>query len=272
MPNPIYRRVRLAPTLCAAFWLLASASPVAAQRRAVFRGQVFDSAGTQLGNVQVTLAEANRTARTDSNGMFAFRELAPGFYHVTLREPGFHPITGTARVAAADSIDLKFWMKSAQVQLDTVHVSDAGPGDPLADFKRRMAYGVGTFITSETLDRLQDWHLSSLIRSQAGRVQLAPLPAGGWTLVSQIPSACLDRSCPAVPLCYMAVWVDGIRVFAPGMGQPPPDLSRYRVADLVGVEVYAGAAETPLELNATGSSCGTIVLWTRMGRAGTGRN
>lgn len=250
--------------------MVGGAARLVAQRSAVLRGQVFDSAGIPLASVEVELREPYRVVRTDTAGMFAFREVTPALYHVTLRRPGFRAITGTARIAAGDSIDLRFRMRRADVQLDTVHVSQPARGDPLADFKRRMAYGTGTFITSERLDELRDWHLSSVIRAEASRVQLAPLSSGGWTVASQVPSACLGRSCPSVPICYLAVWVDGIRVYAPGVGEPP-DLSAFRTADLVGVEVYAGAAETPLELNATGSSCGTIALWTRMGKRGTGR-
>lgn len=270
MAATAHRRVRLAPFVRTIIATLACAPPLAAQHHAVFRGQVFDSAGAPLGNVEVTLRESQRVARTDSDGVFAFHDVSPALYHVSLREPGYRAIAGTARIAAGDSIDLKFWMRRAAVELDTVHVAQASPSDPLADFKRRMAYGTGTFITSDRLEELQDWPLSSIVRADAGRVLIAPLGSGGWAVASQAPSSCLSRSCPSVPICYLAVWVDGVRIYAPGMGEPP-DLSAFRTADLVGVEVYAGAADTPLELNATGSSCGTIALWTRMGKQGTKR-
>ncbi len=270
MATTTHRRTRFASTLFLAVATLGSATPLAAQQHAVFRGQVFDSSGHALAQVEVTLREANRVTRTDSAGVFAFREVVPALYHVTLRQPGYRPIVGTARISPGDSIDLRFRMNRAQVELDTVHVSQVPPSDPLADFKRRMAYGVGTFITSDRLDALRDVRLSSIIRGEAGRVQIAPLPTGGWAVATQVPSSCIGRSCPAMPICYLAVWVDGLRVYAPGMGEPP-DLSAFRTADLVGVEVYPGPADTPLELNATGSSCGTIVLWTRMGKQGTSR-
>ena len=250
--------------------LAGSASPLAAQQRAVLRGQVFDSAGTPLTNVEVTLHEAQRVARTGADGAFAFHDVVPALYHVSLRQPGYRPIVGTARIAAGDSIDLRFRMRRVEVQLDTVHVSEPAAGDPLADFKRRMASGTGTFITSDRLDELKDWHFSSVILAEATRVLLAPLSTGGWAVASQVPSSCLGRSCGSTPVCYMAVWVDGVRIYAPGVGEPP-DLSSFRTEDLVGVEVYPGPATTPLELDATGSSCGTIALWTRMGKRGTER-
>ncbi len=265
-----HRRVHLVPTLSLLVATLASTAPLAAQQHAVFRGQVFDSTGAPLQNVEVTLHEAQRVARTNASGVFAFHDVAPAFYHVRLRQPGYRAIAGTARISAGDSIELRFRMRRVDVQLDTVRVSQIAPGDPLADFKRRLAYGTGTFITSERLDELKDWHFSSVVRAEAGRVQIAPLSTGGWTVASQEPASCIGRSCGSAPVCYLAVWLDGIRIYAPGVGEPP-DLSAFRTEDLVGVEVYPGAAETPLELNATGSSCGTIALWTRMGKRGTGR-
>lgn len=245
--------------------LTAGASvPLAAQHGGIFRGQVFDSAGSRLENVEVTLAEAHRATRTDSNGVFAFRAVPPGLYHVELRQPGYRPITGTARIAEGDSIDLRFRMGLLNPQLDTVHVSQTAVGDPLSDFKRRMAYGVGTFITRDKLEALSDWGLASVLRSQAGRIRIARLAGGGWTVARQAASGCSGGSCASDPACYLSVWVDGVRIYAPGFGKPP-DLSNYRVQDLAGVEVYTGAAQTPLELNATGSSCGAIVFWTRLG-------
>jgi len=270
MATTTHRRVRLRRTFLFVMALAGCASPLAAQQHAVLRGQVFDSAGAPLTNVEVTLYEAQRVARTGPDGAFAFHDVAPALYHVTLRQPGYRAIAGTARLAAGDSIDLRFWMRRADIQLDTVRVSEPGLGDPLADFKRRMASATGSFITSDRLDELKDWHFSSVIRAEAGRVELAPLSNGGWAVASQVPSSCIGRSCGSTPVCYMAVWVDGVRIYAPGVGEPP-DLSAFRTEDLVGVEVYPGAADTPLELDVTGSSCGTIVLWTRMGKQGTAR-
>ena len=63
----------------------------------------------------------------------------------------------------------------------------------------------------------------------------------------------------------MAVWLDGVRIYQPGRGVPPPDLNNFSVSQLEGVEIYQGGADTPAELGGTGSGCGTIVIWTRRG-------
>ena len=41
------------------------------------------------------------------------------------------------------------------------------------------------------------------------------------------------------------------------------DLLRMHTYDYGAVEFYAGGAETPVEFNATGNSCGVLLLWSR---------
>ncbi len=46
-------------------------------------------------------------------------------------------------------------------------------------------------------------------------------------------------------------------------GNPAPDFSQYDIRNFTAVEYYAGGASLPVQFNATGSSCGTLLLWTR---------
>lgn len=86
----------------------------------------------------------------------------------------------------------------------------------------------------------------------------------------------LARAALRSPWCPMAVWVDGMRVYFPSSQEtspflsarastrPPPDLERFlRVAHLQAVEIFT-LSETPARYQATGSACGTILLWTRI--------
>jgi hypothetical protein len=61
----------------------------------------------------------------------------------------------------------------------------------------------------------------------------------------------------------MTIWLDGIKTWAPDSRMPPPDIDQIPVIQLEAVEIYRGAADTPIELGGTGGGCGTIVLWTR---------
>ncbi|MGH7668982.1 MAG: carboxypeptidase-like regulatory domain-containing protein [Gemmatimonadaceae bacterium] len=93
---------------------------VCAQQGASFRGRVTDSIGTALDGVEVSVVEAHLTARTESAGTFAIRNIPAGTYHMVLRLPGFGPIAGTGRFADGDSIDMNFRMRRLMVALDTV--------------------------------------------------------------------------------------------------------------------------------------------------------
>jgi hypothetical protein len=63
----------------------------------------------------------------------------------------------------------------------------------------------------------------------------------------------------------MQVFVDGAKVWYPSPSQPnpPPDMEEFRASEIAGVEIYRGAAETPLEFSGPTASCGTIVIWRR---------
>ena len=63
--------------------------------------------------------------------------------------------------------------------------------------------------------------------------------------------------------CYMSVYVDGVRIWAPGTDDPP-DFDRLRNNQYEGVEVYRGPSELPTQYQETGAACGAILLWTRI--------
>jgi hypothetical protein len=149
------------------------------------------------------------------------------------------------------------------LELDTVRVAaPAGPG-LMAAFQRRRAAGIGTFITNDAIRQLETWPLQTIIATKAPRMQVVHFNSGGWGIANTRPSPCINKiTCPAVPLCYPSIWMDGLVIYIPDSGAPPPDLSQFDVRDLEAIEIYASPAETPLELGGTGASCGVIALWT----------
>src|SRR5437879_5744685 len=64
--------------------------------------------------------------------------------------------------------------------------------------------------------------------------------------------------------CCVQVIVDGLFVYAHAAdnGREPFDLGALWPISVAAVEIYRGPAETPIELDATGSDCGTIAIWT----------
>lgn len=248
---------------------------VSAQRGAVFRGLVTDSARVPILGVEVTMLEAHSVARTDSAGVFIFKGVLPGTYHVIVRHPRYHPLDGTVRLSEGDSIEYQMpRMRRLVPTLDTMHVHETNLMSWWqSDFERRKATERGTFITREVLDVRATWPLTSIIASKAAGVQLVQRHCGaagscGWALASNRPASCLRPGCS--PLCFLAVWLDGQPIFSPAAagGGDGLDLTKILPSDLAAVEVYDSPTAIPPLFNMTGSACGVIALWSRT--AGTG--
>jgi hypothetical protein len=76
---------------------------------------------------------------------------------------------------------------------------------------------------------------------------------------------------PDVPFplaCYLSIYVDGVRVWAPGQAEPPNVDQVASIVSLEAIEIYRGPSETPIMYQNTGSACGTVLLWTRTGEKG----
>lgn len=255
---------------CVAFCALGTAS---AQRGTVFRGFVTDSAHAPIANVEVTVLDVHRIARTDSAGLFVFRNLSPGTYHVVIRHPQYHPLDGTVRLADGDSIDYHVpRMRRLATVLDTMRVRESGVGPWWqSDFERRKSQEHGSFITRETVDERVTWSLPNIIASKATGVKVVQRHCGptfcGWAVASSRPASCLRSGCS--PLCFLAVFLDGQPIFLPSAGGSDGiDLTTILPSDVAAVEIYDGPASIPPVFNVTGSACGVVALWSRT--VGTG--
>ncbi len=245
-----------------------------AQDSAVFHGRVTDSVGVAIEGAQVVLREAGLSARTDSTGAFTIRRIPPGTYHVTLRRPGFGPISGTARFAPGDSVNFRFRMRRLVASLDTVRIDTSGMTSIWqAGFERRRADGFGTFLTSTDLDPRAGTPLGDIIKSKVSGLELVRwsgrLSAYG-THTPKFPcgppfgNPCAGANGGWPDACYMQVFVDGTQRFyyAADNSHEPFDLNSFKPGEIAAIEVYVSAAETPLQFSGPGAACGTIVLWT----------
>ncbi len=66
---------------------------------------------------------------------------------------------------------------------------------------------------------------------------------------------------PTIPqACYTEVYLDGARLSSTWL---PFNLDDIPIDQIAAMEFYRSAAEIPPELNATGSACGVLAIWTR---------
>ncbi len=217
--------------------------------------------------------------RTDIDGRFGFDDLARGRYTLSIRAIGFTPVRRVVAVEEGDTTAVTVAMVRVAVTLDSLAVRASPPAEArkLASFYRRQSKGFGRFIEQAALQAAEHSTLSDFF-AKIGGLRLIRRPqrcGGGFALASgrgpPVSSAewmaCFggsprDPTTAFPPACYLTIYIDGLRVWAWG-GNEPPDLNNHTIVSLQAIEIYRGPAELPSELQATGSSCGAVVLWTK---------
>ena len=126
--------------------------------------------------------------------------------------------------------------------------------DPYLDltgFYQRKRSEIGTFVDRAQLERRNPARVSDMFQAMPS-VRLVCNPSGTrCAVVTRRFVSTRMTNCP------LALYLDGIRM----RGVTIDDL--IPVNDLLGMEVYAGAARVPAQYGGPSSACGVILLWTR---------
>ena len=232
-----------------------------ANAQAVIKGSVQDSSGRPLVGVQVTLEGTGRETRTDSSGRYLL-SVAPETYSVRFRQLGYGPLTRRAQLIRGASTVVDAVLAPGDVpQLDTVEVRAIRPrGLGREGFDERRALGLGKFLDSAQLRTMEGRKLHDVLRDQGVRIWQTK---GRYN--ANFASNPIKLTMSGQPECYMSVILDGVAIYrARSRTEVPPDFSRdFMIMSLESVEVYRGAAQTPLEFSGYDLDCGVIVMWTR---------
>ena len=258
---------RAAPALLAAS--LAVAPTVGAQQRgSVLAGKVVADVSTRvLADAEVSVRGLSRAVRTDSTGLFAIDGIPAGNQVVLVRHPGYEPLTVTIAFSGADTLARLFVLD--HVTMPTTASADSVDitADKYRDFRRRRARGLGLFMVHDDFANLYDRPLSDVLRRLPGIVFQRNQRSPGVAVASARGVTSVfarDGSDGFAPACYLQLFVDGIRVFAPNNGQNPVDINSWRTDDIEAIEYFPSPDRTPPELGGTGSVCGTVSLWLRI--------
>jgi hypothetical protein len=219
----------------------------------------------------VVLEGAGRQTRTDSSGKYRIAA-EPETYTVVFRQLGYGPLTRRARLTRGGNTIMDAVLAPGDVpQLDTVEVRALRPrGIGREAFEERRALGLGKFLDSAQLRRMEARRLADVLRDQGVRVVAANGPITRFYAANPVKMTPLGQ-----PSCYMSVILDGVTIYrarniVPGRQggeEPPPDLSRdFNILNMEAIEVYRGSAQVPLEFSGYNVDCGVIVLWTRRGK------
>ena len=164
-------------------------------------------------------------------------------------------------------------LEPAAVALDriTVRADSARPEVPSGLEDRMHFNSNGVFILGAQLDSARGTPLHELLQKRVRGVNVVLyvqtnqhlLATGrGQTSLTQMPKADpRDRKSPSA--CYSQIWLDGMRIYAPGENQVVPDLGTFDAGSLQAIEFYSGPSSTPAQFGGSGAACGTLLLWTR---------
>ena len=173
---------------------------------------------------------------------------------------------------------------SAQQKLDTVKVRAEAPPNyispALRGFEERRMKGMGKFISEKEL-RANDHRPLPDVLTKIPGIRMARYFSNTYVVNTRSGGAAAGRGAlggatggtggggrlglnDPPRACYAAIYVDGMRLYSGGGGEPPVDVQRLQVREYAGIEYYAGGASIPEQFNQTkGSDCGTLLLWTR---------
>lgn len=228
--------------------------PSSLASQAVLTGTVReDSSKTPVAGVEIVFPALDRKTTTDSVGHFVIGGLAHGMHHVVVRAIGYRPIALRAYVVTNDTLEVDLRITRAPVILAPIEVTATAIPRGLETFEeRRLGGGPGQFIDWTVLRKQENRRTSDLFREVPG-VRIRYNRYGQAYLASSRGG------------CAMQVYLDGLPIYKPGgiAGATPPLIDDWTIANLDAIEVYRGAAETPIQMSGSGANCGTVVLWTR---------
>jgi hypothetical protein len=238
---------RIHGLLLAALMAAAAAPrPLAAQDKAGLLGRVHDArTGEALVNAQVLIDGRVADTRLSSQARFVITGLEPGRHRVDVRAVGYRPLSLFLQFGPGQTIQRTFELEFTGEHLPDIEVEGRMSKTLVRfeDFERRMARGIGHFITRDEIRNRGYMNMGDALRTVRGvRVSCGPIE-------------CIIRMARSEARCFPAYWVDGVQVRSFAVTTP--------ISDVQGIEVYRGSAEAPGEFTGSTAGCGVIVIWTR---------
>lgn len=236
------------------------------------------------------------TAVTDDEGSWLLDAPNPGVYFVEAKRLGYQPwIDGPLEIQPGDAPVFVYHLRAAAIPLDPVEISAAATERylQLSGFYERQRSDFGHFMTPEDIQRRQAARITDMLVGLPG-VRLLDVGGGAGGRHIQLRGGSLRRD----GICRPRVFVDGL-LFMRGDSRPlgvddfgrpeqrealeqDSDFARlFRGSSLddighpstiAAVEIYRSAVQVPVQFGGTSiqTQCGVIVIWTKVGRMGTG--
>ena len=225
-------------------------------------GTVTGDSARPLSGAIVEIKAAGLTARTTVRGTFALTVGRAGTWLLEVRSLGYTPASRALRLGSGDTLRVDVALTPMALELAPLVVTEADPLPTciMRGFEERRRAGFGRFITREMLAERDHDAVAGILRGIAG-MRMVRRPGdcgGGFSAATGRGIAAVELSqstgsvatcgggTPMPAACYMSVYVDGVRIWAPG-SRDPPDFDQLRNHQYEGVEIYRGPAELPAQ-------------------------
>jgi Carboxypeptidase regulatory-like domain len=235
---------------------LIGAGNASAQATSELSGRVTDrSTGKPIAKADVIVLSTTRATTTDSAGRYLLTGMLPGMYRMVVRATNYPALQLSVAITEGKQTDRPVALDStamgrlaAAQSLPPVGVTAAANNVPfrLVDFERRRHTGRGQYLTEDQIIQLNAYNLPDAVKGMRGVTYECGGGGGCYIRMTRAPMRCLPE--------YI---VDD---------HVQNDFGPYTpIRDIVGVEVYTGAAEVPGEYAGRNAGCGVVVIWTRSG-------
>ena len=228
---------------------------------------VYDAqTGDPVEGVEVADVLSKASTMTSKTGTISLFFLPDGGSLVRLRKIGYETQTLAVSISPADTIPITVILNHATA-LPAVVVKDSAPKfmtPGMRMFAEHQKLGFGHFLTDTLFRKYESSTLANFLGSRFPGVITVQGPGGAKYLASgrRMCSGPAMRQCRG-PDCFVTVYQDGAKIYDPNnVGTQRVDFEHMSPRDYEAAEFYQGA-EVPPEYNATGNSCGVLVLWSR---------
>ncbi len=231
-------------------------------------GLVYDSthvgAATDVlpvADAEVVILATKLATKTDTAGAYSFTGLEPGTYVIRIRRAGYYALQRGVTIAAGTKAEVvSFVTRDPRSASEIAMASEASGSSRLAGFEQRRRTGAGRFLSRAQIERRHAASSADLLRSIPGIV-VRDTSIGGARLSMLVSTRGANVSHGQLSPCALHIILDDHLM---------PDgftIDDVQPTDLVGIEVYPGAASIPSYFASFGASswCGLVVFWTNDG-------
>ena len=212
-------------------------------------GVVRTTSGKPAAGANVQVLAGGDTFLTDETGTFTLHGVPAGTQIIEVRQVGYEPKRTSVDISPHGDSRVVVVLDARAVVLDTVKT--VGKKRDMTGFERRMKSGMGTYITRDDIQERGSIQATDILRQVPG----VDVVFDGSDYQIRMSRAQYGNRCAP------KIYVDGT-LNASGADNINQVVNPN---DIVGMEIYKGVSEVPVEYAQGGATCGVVLIWTKGG-------